>query len=133
MSWIAEHTDLLIGVLAGVAASLLVNLITGITSRVWKWWDARRAVKDELHHLGLLFENTDSPKQLSALLVEAKAFMLLNDVLLERPEIKTFFDGWLKDEVLGTTGAHPRLHRMGSDTALKELKADAARAFLKQR
>jgi hypothetical protein len=94
-------------------------------SRLWIWWDHKRAVRSELSHFRRRILNTSADEKLSPLLADLRQFLLRNDRLLESPNIKRFFSDWLNDPQLELTGEHSKLGFSDAFVNGAQLKNDA--------
>jgi hypothetical protein len=100
--------------LCGKISDFLVTRITG-----------RRKLDAQLRHYQREIISTESSVRLCRILVEIKAFLVLHDCLMARPNVKEFYDEWLTHPLLDGQGEHPDLCTHDGITHIKRLRADA--------
>ena len=122
----SKPTDLLIGALIGSVGTIVAQLVTGISSRLWKSWDQRKTVRKSLERFRRLIRNNESTWSASQWLMQLKELILVNDQLLEKPGIKKFYDEWLNDSGIDNCQEHTRFSGVADiPAAMAKLKVDS--------
>jgi hypothetical protein len=107
----------------GAISGGVVNVLGFALSRILRSCERRK----ELGRMKERFENqifdTSSPSALSKVLQDLKDFLLDNPKLLQDPQVKEFYEEWLRDPGLDN-GLHSALAQ-GKADSLRRLRLDA--------